>query len=183
MDDIVKHTKAFLHCYAESYGKDKPDYNRCARGEMVSLWNSKQCPNYNGFGPHKAYCRQHDPFAHAPKNAAGDQPVFTYDDLVKAYYLGTLAKHKRETASLWSSERDKALKSIVKTPPAAKAGKRIRHIKSGGFYRMLGRAQLQTSSVLSDYADMVVYQSEDSGYIWVRPLQEFQDGRFEEVSK
>jgi hypothetical protein len=58
--------------------------------------------------------------------------------------------------------------------------KRVRHKKRGSEYAVIGHGKIQTDVPLKDYDEVVVYQSED-GTIWVRPVSEFMDGRFENV--
>lgn len=53
-------------------------------------------------------------------------------------------------------------------------GEIYRHIKTGGLYRILCNA-----SVESTLEPVVVYQSKQDGRCWTRPLEEFMDGRFE----
>ncbi|WP_354453582.1 DUF1653 domain-containing protein [Methylobacterium sp. 1030] len=53
-----------------------------------------------------------------------------------------------------------------------------RHRKRGSTYRIVGEANLQTSAPVGDNERLVVYQGDD-GRIWVRPANEFFDGRFE----
>lgn len=48
----------------------------------------------------------------------------------------------------------------------------------GTTYRVLGRATLQTGRPAVDQADLVLYRSEDTGSLFVRPAGEFYDGRF-----
>ena len=50
-----------------------------------------------------------------------------------------------------------------------------RHIKTGGLYRVVTRANME-----ADLAQVIVYDSED-GTAWVRPEAEFNDGRFEAI--
>jgi len=64
----------------------------------------------------------------------------------------------------------------AKTTPA-----RVRHKKRGTEYEVLGEADLQTETPLRDYAVVVVYRDPTNGRLWVRPVGEFNDGRFEEV--
>lgn len=59
---------------------------------------------------------------------------------------------------------------------------RVRHIKRGSTYQVVGRGKLQTDAPLSDLAELVIYQSEADGTFWVRPVGEFYDGRFEITS-
>ena len=51
--------------YPEKYGAwQRPDYSRCC--EEVSAngsWWGAQCSRKRGYGPHGAYCKQHDPEA------------------------------------------------------------------------------------------------------------------------
>lgn len=56
---------------------------------------------------------------------------------------------------------------------------RVRHVKRGGTYAVLGRGKVQTDTPLADYAEVVAYRSEDDGMLWVRPVSEFEDGRFD----
>jgi hypothetical protein len=58
--------------------------------------------------------------------------------------------------------------------------KKFRHRK-GGSYELLGYAYLQTDTPLKDYDHVAVYRSDESG-LWVRPVSEFEDGRFELVA-
>lgn len=59
--------------------------------------------------------------------------------------------------------------------------KRMRHKKRGTVYEVIDEADLQTEKPLSDYAVVVVYRDPSNGRLWVRPREEFYDGRFEEV--
>lgn len=56
---------------------------------------------------------------------------------------------------------------------------RVRHRKRGSTYTVMGRAKVQTGTPLTDYSEVVVYRSEADGSLWVRPVAEFEDGRFE----
>lgn len=58
---------------------------------------------------------------------------------------------------------------------------RWRHRKRGTEYELLGEADLQTEKPLTDYAVVAVYRDVVSGRLWVRPIDEFNDGRFERV--
>jgi hypothetical protein len=55
-----------------------------------------------------------------------------------------------------------------------------RHKKRGTVYEEIGRGQFQcTGSALDD--ELVVIYRGDDGKLWVRPIAEFEDGRFERV--
>ena len=62
---------------------------------------------------------------------------------------------------------------------AASLKDRVQHVKRGSTYRVIGRGKVQTDTPLADYAEVVVYQGESDGLIWVRPVSEFDDGRFQ----
>lgn len=76
----------------------------------------------------------------------------------------------------------------VETTEAA-LPKRVRHLKTGGTYRVLGTGRMQTSAWFSsesgagmrsaDMQEVVIYESEANGSRWARPYSEFMDGRFE----
>lgn len=55
-----------------------------------------------------------------------------------------------------------------------------RHKKRGTTYTLMGRAKMQIDGPL-DMAEVVVYQSNSDGSMWVRPVAEFEDGRFERI--
>lgn len=52
-------------------------------------------------------------------------------------------------------------------------GQRYLHVKSGGEYTVVSLARIE-----NNLAPVVVYQSDKNGSNWVRPLDEFEDGRF-----
>ncbi|MDA8251646.1 MAG: DUF1653 domain-containing protein [Rhodospirillales bacterium] len=56
-----------------------------------------------------------------------------------------------------------------------------RHRKRGTTYTVVGRAELQMATDLVDGAELVIYRGED-GRLWARQVDEFEDGRFEQVS-
>lgn len=56
-----------------------------------------------------------------------------------------------------------------------------RHKVRGTTYTMVGEAKVQTSGVLRDFDEVVVYKSQKDGSLWVRGRDEFHDGRFELV--
>lgn len=62
------------------------------------------------------------------------------------------------------------------------AGSKWRHRKRGTTYHVIGSAKLQAADVggMSDNETMIVYRGED-GQLWVRPADEFDDGRFEAI--
>lgn len=55
----------------------------------------------------------------------------------------------------------------------------VRHVKRGTHYRILTSAILQWSAQRDfEYTPMVVYQDIITNQVWIRPLEEFTDGRF-----
>lgn len=55
-----------------------------------------------------------------------------------------------------------------------------RHKKRGGLYRVLYAGIMQCEANDLDESVMVVYEDTE-GRIWIRPIGEFYDGRFEVV--
>lgn len=64
-------------------------------------------------------------------------------------------------------------------PMLGTGGARWRHKKRGTTYVELHRAELQHADPRFDCLPLVVYQCEKDGRVWVRPVDEFEDGRFE----
>ncbi len=56
------------------------------------------------------------------------------------------------------------------------AGTRWRHRK-GGTYAVVAVARME-----ANLYPAVVYKSERDGLVWVRPLEEFEDGRFVQIT-
>ena len=57
-----------------------------------------------------------------------------------------------------------------------------KHVKRGSVYTEIGRGKIQTDTPLQDYDEVVVYQDSEES-IWVRPVSEFEDGRFVAIDK
>lgn len=48
--------------------------------------------------------------------------------------------------------------------------------RKGGYYEVLAVGRIE-----ADLAPVVIYQSKIDRHVWVRPLAEFEDGRFTEI--
>ena len=70
--------------------------------------------------------------------------------------------------------------------------RRVRHRKRGTTYRVIGEGETQVAvnkvygeelatRIIRDGTKLIVYQCEADGKIWLRPTDEFMDGRFEEL--
>lgn len=77
----------------------------------------------------------------------------------------------------------RALAASFPADPVTNAGcfqpVRVKHVKRGSTYRVIGAGKVQTGTPLHDYDEVVIYQDEADGRLWVRPTAEFGDGRFE----
>lgn len=85
---------------------------------------------------------------------------------------GFVTVHHSAHVATQGTRRELIEKGIIRSD-------RVQHVKRGSTYRVLGRGKVQTDVPLTDYAEVVVYQSEADGTIWVRPAAEFEDGRFQ----
>lgn len=66
--------------------------------------------------------------------------------------------------------------------PSSDNRPRWRHLKRGTVYVEIARGCLQTSrDEYLDQQQVVIYQAETGGALYVRPTYEFMDGRFERV--
>jgi len=79
-------------------------------------------------------------------------------------------------------ERERAdnLAALLKSDDAITGYKKVRHVKRGSEYMVIGHGKIQTDKPLSDYHEVIVYVGEN-GSLWVRPVSEFMDGRFENL--
>jgi len=59
-----------------------------------------------------------------------------------------------------------------------KPGSRLRHKKTGGFYKVVVLANIEAS-----LNPAYVYESMQSHDFWIRPKAEMEDGRFELISE
>ena len=58
-----------------------------------------------------------------------------------------------------------------------KPGSKLKHIKTGGFYKVLLLANIEAT-----LEPAYVYESMQSNDFWIRPKAEMEDGRFELIS-
>lgn len=90
----------------------------------------------------------------------------------------TMELWRKNNDGKWREPRPKEL-----SPKYPKLPKRVRHLKRGTEYDVLGIAEVQCSGVLEytqEGSELVVYRGED-GKLWCRPRDEFLDGRFEVI--
>jgi hypothetical protein len=59
-----------------------------------------------------------------------------------------------------------------------KPGSRLKHLKTGGFYKVVLLANIEAS-----LEPAYVYESMQSHDFWIRPKVEMEDGRFELISE
>lgn len=55
---------------------------------------------------------------------------------------------------------------------------KVKHLKRGTTYNILGKARIQTEYPVVDNVELTVYQGTEDGKLWARPTDEFEDGRF-----
>lgn len=53
-------------------------------------------------------------------------------------------------------------------------GQCVRHVKTRGIYEIIGYGKIE-----KDQTSVAIYEQVWEGRIWVRPVEEFEDGRFE----
>lgn len=58
---------------------------------------------------------------------------------------------------------------------------RVRHLKRGTEYEVIGTARLQSAKPVRDMDPVVVYRADKDGTLWARAEGEFCDGRFAPV--
>lgn len=56
---------------------------------------------------------------------------------------------------------------------------RYRHVRRGSTYILVGSGLAQCAEPIADGEFLAIYRCEETGNWWVRPMDEFEDGRFE----
>lgn len=109
-----------------------------------------------------------------------DEQLIRRGDVLKAVQYHVTDDDDRNTLSHAIDALPPAKQEHVAISNARGVGvqERVQHKKRGSTYRVVGRGKVQTDTPLTDYAEVVVYQCEADGAVWVRPVSEFEDGRF-----
>jgi len=76
-----------------------------------------------------------------------------------------------DIAALLTEEKEQLKKKLQQV---ALPGALFKHLKSSGMYRIVATATIEASMTPA-----IVYESLENGRVWVRPQDEFFDGRFQ----
>jgi hypothetical protein len=135
-------------------------------GETVKRFTHRLCVNCGRFV--EASHDRREPFAGC---ASPDACTF---DMTMEEALNYWRKKAHE-------ERERADKLETTVKVLSSGFRRVKHLKRGSTYKIIGHGKIQTETPLTDNAEVVVYVSEADGSVWVRPISEFMDGRFENL--
>ena len=80
----------------------------------------------------------------------------------------------------WAIDNADEILARLRLVDAIINGKQYTHHKRGGTYTKLATGILQTSNPIDDNTELVTYL-DDTGSFWFRPVEEFEDGRFQET--
>ena len=61
--------------------------------------------------------------------------------------------------------------------------RRVRHLKRGIEYEVVGRASVHAMHAIEEDDTVVVYRAIGGHALYVRPVDEFEDGRFEVIQE
>jgi hypothetical protein len=121
--------------------------------------------------------RRGGPVAPSPSKGEGDLKTVLAQ-------LATARERVDYYAHLMPASVAQSLRDALASPGAQeRAGEDVwRHKKRGSTYKVVGEAQVQAETPLTDYECVTVYRCLQSGELWVRRNSEFHDGRFELVT-
>ncbi|MFD1744260.1 hypothetical protein ACFSE1_02190 [Rhizobium helianthi] len=118
------------------------------------------------------------------------------DEMVEAA-AQTLSHLDESFAAIAKTRQLELMRQALTAAIAAQAGMAThRHKKRGSDYVLMGVGKIQTETWLEpsgdrteapavgasvDMRDVALYRSVDDGALWVRPIEEFNDGRFIEL--
>lgn len=112
---------------------------------------------------------------HHKKQLANAQSVLDAD--------GNLFSHPmREMARLEAAREREFIRTLEAAQAILGRGKKYRHLQRGSTYSVLGQGLAQCASPIEDNDAVVVYR-DDQGRFFARHVDEFHDGRFEEIAE